>query len=44
MGQKGQKDRNMGKGMAAGGGATKTISNKNVPTNWILNPLKHLVS
>lgn len=32
------------RGVAAGGGATKTISIKNLPTNWILNPLKHLVS
>lgn len=26
------------------GGATQTISIKNLPTNWILNPWKHLVS
>lgn len=30
-------------GVAAGGGATKIISIKNLPTNWIFNPLKHLV-
>lgn len=31
------------KGVSAGGGATKIISIKNLPTNWIFNPLKHLV-